>query len=63
MMYHKIKTSKKTAVKYYFLLIKQHAMKTIGSGGIVPCNLSDGGEWSASCCGTFTPEERAPGIQ
>jgi hypothetical protein len=37
-----------------------------GSGGIVPYSLIsalDGGEWSASRPGHFTPREKAPGIQ
>jgi hypothetical protein len=39
-------------------------METWGSGGIAPPFLAsalDGGEWSASLLGRFTPEERAPG--
>jgi hypothetical protein len=31
-----------------------------GSGGIAPCILLDGGEWSASRPGRFKPRERAP---
>jgi hypothetical protein len=37
----------------------------LGGGGIVSCILTlalDGGEWSASRPGRFTPRERAPGI-
>jgi hypothetical protein len=37
-----------------------------GSGGIAPIHsltsALDGGEWSASCPGHFTPRETAPGI-
>jgi hypothetical protein len=57
MVYHTINTSKKITVKYYFCLIRQHAMKTTGSRGIVTCNISDGGESSASCCGTSLPRK------
>jgi hypothetical protein len=32
------------------LLTEHHAMKAL-----------DGSDWSASCCGRFTPKERAPG--
>jgi hypothetical protein len=44
-------------------LTKYLAMKTWGSGGIVPCILIlalDGSEWSASLPDHFTPRERAP---
>jgi hypothetical protein len=39
-------------------------METWGSGGVAPPFLTlvlDGGEWSASRPGRFTPEESAPG--
>jgi hypothetical protein len=40
-------------------------MKACGvSGGIaprIPTSALDGGEWSTSCPGRFTPRERAPG--
>jgi hypothetical protein len=39
-------------------------MKTWGSGGIAPPFLTsalDGGEWSASRPGRYTPRERGPG--
>jgi hypothetical protein len=39
-------------------------MKHIGGGGIAPTFLTsalEGGEWSASRPGRFTPMERAPG--
>jgi hypothetical protein len=45
-------------------LIKHHAMKTWRDGGISPPLLTsalDGGGWSASYPGRFTPGERAPG--
>jgi hypothetical protein len=45
-------------------LIKHHAMNTWRSGGTAPPFLTstlDGGEWSASCPGCFTPGERSPG--
>jgi hypothetical protein len=40
-----------------------HAMKTWGSGGMVPyffTSALDGAEWSASRPGRFTPGERRP---
>jgi hypothetical protein len=46
------------------LLIKHHATKTCGSGGIASTFLTsalDEGEWSASRPVRFTPGERAPG--
>jgi hypothetical protein len=52
-------------VKLSLCLTKHHAMKTFwGNGVIAPRNLTsalDGGEWSASRPGRFTPRERAPG--
>jgi hypothetical protein len=48
-----------------FFLTQHHAMKVYcGSGGVDPLILDlvpDGGEWSASCPGYFTPRERASG--
>jgi hypothetical protein len=44
-------------------LVKQYAMKTYEDGGITPPFLTstlDGGEWSASRLGPFTPGEQAP---
>jgi len=48
------------------LLAEHHIMKAYwGSGGIAPIHsltsALDGGEWSASCPGHFTPRERDPG--
>jgi hypothetical protein len=52
-------------VKLSLCLTKRHTIKMYwGSGGVVPQFLTsvlDGGEWSASCPGHFTPRERAPG--
>jgi hypothetical protein len=45
-------------------LIEHYAMKTWGSGGIAPTFLTlalEGGEWSASRPGRFTPGEIATG--
>jgi hypothetical protein len=48
-----------------FFLTEHHAMKVYwGSGCIAPCILdlgTNGGEWSASRPGRFTPRERAFG--
>jgi hypothetical protein len=55
----------KVKVKLSLCLTKYHAMKAYwGSGRIAPpfiTSVLDGGEWSASCNGRFTPGERAPG--
>jgi hypothetical protein len=52
--------------KFSLCSTKHQVMKTYwGSGGIAPRILDlglDGGEWSVSRPGRFTPRERAPGI-
>jgi hypothetical protein len=49
----------------FLCLINHYAMKMYwGSGGIAQASLMsalDGGEWSASSPGRFTPGERTPG--
>jgi hypothetical protein len=50
-------------VKFSLCLIKRYAMKTWGSGGIAPpffTSVLDGGEWSASQPGRFTPLGKSP---
>jgi hypothetical protein len=50
--------------KLSMCVIKQHAIKHMGSGGIVPRFLTsavDGGEWSASRPSCLIPRETAPG--
>jgi hypothetical protein len=60
----KLSLKVKVKVKLSLCLTKHHAMKTYrGSGGIAPYILDlvlDGGEWSASRPGRFTPRERSP---
>jgi hypothetical protein len=55
----------KVNVKLSLCLVKHNATKTYwGSGGIAPRILTsalEGGEWSASRRGRFTPRKRAPG--
>jgi hypothetical protein len=56
----------KVKVKLSPCLTKHHDMKTyFGNGGIAPhaflTSALDGGEWSASCPGRFTPRERVLG--
>jgi hypothetical protein len=49
-------------MKLFLCLINHHTVKTCGNGGMEPriVNL-DGGEWSASRPGPFTPGKRVPG--
>jgi hypothetical protein len=56
----------KVKLRLCFLLTENHAMKTsLGewrySSTHSLTSALDGGEWSASCTGRFTPRERAPG--
>jgi hypothetical protein len=54
----------KVKVKMSLWLTKHQAMKALGSGGMAPHILDstlNGGEWSASRPGRFTPRKRAPG--
>jgi hypothetical protein len=50
-------------IKVKFSLYKHQDMETYRDGGIAPSFLNsalEGGEWSASRIGRFTPAERAP---
>jgi hypothetical protein len=47
----------------YGKLIKHYGMETRETGGIAPpltAPLDEGGEWSASCPGCFTPRGKSP---
>jgi len=58
---HCIKVSK-VKVRLSLGLTKYHTMKMYGNGSRAPHILTlalDGGDWSASCPGYFTPGERA----
>jgi hypothetical protein len=54
----------KANAKFFLCLISQSRNEDVwGSGGIAPPFLTsalDGGEWSASCAGRFSPEEKSP---
>jgi hypothetical protein len=53
----------KLSLVFFFCWSSRHE-GVLRSGGIAPSVLDsalDGGEWSASCPGRFTPRERAPG--
>jgi hypothetical protein len=52
----------KVKVKLFLCLTKHHDMKTYCGEEVYSLTEAlDGGEWSASCPGRFTPRERAPG--
>jgi hypothetical protein len=55
----------KGKVKSSLCLTKHHAMKAYGGVElylhVFLTSALDGGEWSASRCGRFTPRERVPG--
>jgi hypothetical protein len=59
------KVKVKVKVKLSLYLIKHHAMKTYWGVEVYlhvfSTSALDGGEWSASHPGHFTPRERAPG--